>query len=93
MHKSYPVNSCTCMHCTVHVVSCCSPLACVMHTHLLYTCVWDMQHVGATVCTYVHTCVCVVVLSRQYSILTSTVHTVHVMYIVLSHSNKYNIIE
>ena len=42
---------------------------------------------GATM----HTCV--VALSRQYGILTSSVNTVHVMYIVLSHSNKYNIIE
>ena len=41
---------------------------------------------GATM----HTCV--VALSRQYGILTSSVNTVHVMYIVLSHSSKYNII-
>ena len=32
---------------------------------------------------------CVVVLSQQYSILTSTVRTVLVIYIVLTHSNKY----
>ena len=40
--------------------------------------------------TTMHTCV--VALSQQYGILTSSVNTVHVMYIVLSHSNKYNII-
>ena len=63
-----------------------------------------MQHVGATVYIHIYTvcmCIsmcgatmhtCVVALSGQYGILTSTVHTVHVMYIVLSHSNKYNII-
>ena len=40
--------------------------------------------------TTMHTCV--VALSQQYGILTSSVNTVHVMYIVLSHSSKYNII-
>ena len=42
---------------------------------------------------YVLTCVCVVGARWQYGILTSTVRTVHAMYIVLSHINKYNRIE